>query len=481
MQMYVIIMILFCAGWYPAYRYARPGLKRLIGPRYVASFAIVVFGGCFAPSGVLFHLLLIVTFVATVKDREDIMARYVMFLALIPPINLNLAIGAGGMYLGRYEAIVPFTVGALIATVVKPAGRRAALPRRFGVEDMLAIVVIAVFTLATTGFDGFTGTLRNLATTALGWIAPYCLFRRNVRTAEEVQRLIACLAVAALSIAVIALYESRVGFAVFDAINSRLSTTATTAAGMLRRGTAIRAPATFVHPLMLAYFLLIAIVAMLCSRSQFKNRDVWLGMIVLMFLAAKTPQSRGLVLSLVPTLMVLLVTHRRFGMAAGLLAGAGIGGGILYALKRDSANFLFQANGYGQYYDYRELLLHRGVEEGLKHPIFGQRMAGVMVSLHDLVQGEHIIDLVNTYLNIFLVSGFVGLLAFVACAAAMMRHLIARARRGEDIEAIRSSRAFLLAALSGSLIFIFFTSFGDRLPAMFLMLAAFSRVVSTLR
>jgi hypothetical protein len=130
--------------------------------------------------------------------------------------------------------------------------------------------------------------------------------------------------------------------------------------------------------------------------------------------------------------------------------------------------------------DYRQILFDRGIEEFVKQPVFGYPMSELNIRLADLVQGEGIIDFVNAYIWVMLISGIVGLTIFVGAFAYFLQKIAKvgrfKGRRRRDVEA----GVFAFATIAMSMEMFFFTSFGTR-PATFLFVlfgfaAAFIRL-----
>lgn len=476
---YLFVMILFLMGYVPAHWGAGRQLKRLMGPRYIAGYAITIGAGFFSPSIWLYHAVVVGAFLATTVDREDAICRYVVMIALLPTVTTVALFGS--FYAGTFQVTAPLSIAMLIATVIKPNRGGARPLRGWRAEDYAVLTIFLIFTLGASRLSPVTPLLRQMLMSAFDYLLPYYLVRRNVRTPEELQRLLGCVAISAASLAVIGIYEARVGWPLFDAIQSRLSMVYGLSASLARRGNALRAMASFNTPLIFAYFLMLALLAWLCSRTLFRSKLVWQGGIVLIAFAIVAPQSRGVFVSIVPAMIVLLVTRRRFAAAAGLLAVAGVGGALLYVLQNSSSAVAAFVGGKreGEFYDYRGLLLHRGMQEGWKHPIFGQSMEQTLASLADITQGEHIVDLVNSYLTMFLVSGIVGIGAFALFSVVALRKLIARARRNEALDAVRSNRAFLLASMTGTYVYIYGMSFVERVPVYVVVLLALCRMTSS--
>jgi hypothetical protein len=104
--------------------------------------------------------------------------------------------------------------------------------------------------------------------------------------------------------------------------------------------------------------------------------------------------------------------------------------------------------------DYRRRLLEASILVIQQHPLFGggDYMGGL--AAQGLVQGEGIVDIVNTYLAVALSQGLVGLGLFVGIfVAAGIGLLTARRQAGQD-PGMRRLGSALLAALVAALVII---------------------------
>ena len=168
-------------------------------------------------------------------------------------------------------------------------------------------------------------------------------------------------------------------------------------------------------------------------------------------------------------------------LAALIAAGALLGYEILLALASSSpriAAFLNVGNETSKFqghYDYRGALLERGLQEASKHMWLGTGMGNVTANLMDMVQGQGIIDFVNTYLWIYLVSGLIGLVSTVGLMVWVIIKLAAVRTRG-DAER-RSARAFILVSFIVMIVELSFMSVIGCIPFFIVLILACSRVV----
>jgi hypothetical protein len=131
--------------------------------------------------------------------------------------------------------------------------------------------------------------------------------------------------------------------------------------------------------------------------------------------------------------------------------------------------------------DYRVSLFSRGVEEVKKYPLIGRPIGQVYYSLRDLIQGEGIVDFVNTYLYVALVSGLLGLFVFVIVLVSPMVPLWGL--RSNRLIAVRDQQqiAFVFSGLAAMIVMYAVTSLGGRSQMLLSVMMALSAVIMNYR
>ena len=129
---------------------------------------------------------------------------------------------------------------------------------------------------------------------------------------------------------------------------------------------------------------------------------------------------------------------------------------------------------------YRQQLAARSWQLILEHPFFGDKFA--YSQMEDLRQGEGIIDLVNTYAQIALFYGFVGLFFFVGfiLLGLVQAYLAVRQTTVSDRELARLGTS-LVACILGAMLMMLDSSFTLGPQKMFYLLAALSGAYVHLR
>jgi O-antigen ligase len=197
-------------------------------------------------------------------------------------------------------------------------------------------------------------------------------------------------------------------------------------------------------------------------------------------------QSRGNIALLPAAALIFCLQRKKYGAAAAIGIGAPLMAGLLMASARISPQIAAFLNVGGAatssqlttgVYDYRQLLLQRGMEVASMHRWTGASMNDVLDQLSDIAQGQGIVDMVNTYLTLYLVSGLAGMLPLLLLLAMIWWKLVtARTSRLGSPE-LADMRGFALTALTVVTVQLAFMSFIDRLPLCIAIALVAARMV----
>jgi O-antigen ligase len=128
---------------------------------------------------------------------------------------------------------------------------------------------------------------------------------------------------------------------------------------------------------------------------------------------------------------------------------------------------------------YRERLSERGWEIVMRHPFFGDQFP--YPEMEDLRQGEGIIDFVNSYLQVALNYGLIGLSLFLSFILLGISRIFARTRAlmhsDPDLALLGVS---LIACIVAALEMIYSASFGLGAQKMFYVLAGLATAYSAM-
>jgi len=474
MKIYFIIMILFNAGFFGARYVFASAIRTQLSPRMYLCFAVIIGAGITIHNALLVSLIAAVMVIATVKSRIEALTRLTLMVALVPSISYPMQ--AVGVYWGDLTTVAALSMGALIACLFRAESARR---RSLSVEDVLVVVLMTIFSIAGSRAGNFTSISRDVVTIILGLGVAYFAYSRFVYSRAEFSYIVGSLAAASLILATIAIYEATFHWAVYDAVRSTqwsgffMSRNTSIRAGFLRTPTSFQESTSF------AVFQLVGTFAVIASRNLFRSRVLWAACLCLALMGLLAAQSRGADLGFLVGLIALMVARRQYTRAFGVMAASGMLV-VLLLLSASSmpkvAAFLGADNSFGNDADYRQTLLRRGIQEGMKRPLLGDDMTKVTARLQDIKQGQGIVDFVNTPLVIFLSSGIVGLLAVICLTGAVVVRGAARQRDPSGRLSIHRVQAFFASALVAEWTALFFTSFWERNPFWLVLLIAGARV-----
>ncbi len=244
----------------------------------------------------------------------------------------------------------------------------------------------------------------------------------------------------------------------------------------LMRGESLRAIASSGHSLGLGDLLAVGFGVWLCLQTYVKSkgqriavilllwsglfaayaRGAWIAAVLIYFVgAALGPRaySRVLKSAFVALLATFIVSLTPLGARVAQVLPF-FGGSV------DHANI-----------EYRERLLDRAWQIIQENPWLGDQEA--LLKMQDLRQGQGIIDLVNSYLEVLMASGFIGLILFLSAFLIPLfgawKAAIATRRADQNFSLLGTS---LVSCMVGTLVFIENGSFNGGAERVFYVLAA---------
>lgn len=479
MKILIIITILFLLTHAAIWWTATPTLRRHIGGGFLLSYFGPLYLGMVIPQAYVFLGAVIIMFVATTRDRQDAACRFIMLALLFPPVTWRISLP--GAYLGDFGLVTALSIALLIKCMVKP-DRSPAPSRGLSVEDGFMLLFFVLYFIGGDRPTTISGALRGAVSEGFTLLLPYFALRRSIRSSTELMRVVACLAVGSVVLGVFAFYEARHGWTLFDFYRS-VGDVAGRNHNLITRGGLVRAAVTMGGALMLSIVLLSGLAASFYSRAYVRQGWMIVGWGTAIFLGLISTQSRGSLLLLPLSALIFFLCRRKFGYAALIAIGAPMVLGVVFALAQVSPQVgaltkigpFAPANPYGVY-DYRQLFLTRGLEEAAKHRWFGTSLQQVVAQLDDITQGQHIVDMVNTYLTLYLISGLLGLIPLVMLLATVWIKLGSQNVPRSDPELV-DTRAFALTILGLITFQLAYMSLIDRLPLSMALALAAARIV----
>lgn len=409
------------------------------------------------------------------RREHNPMALFYMLLFVIPPASLQVP-GFGLVnYLVDLNHIRLLTLCVLLPAAL--ALRRQGDTLRFGrtwPDRLLAaglLLMSALYLRETT----LTDTLRQTLYLFIDVLLPYYVASRGLRQISDFKDTLLAFVLASFVLALIGVAEYVRHWLLYSALIDAMGVP-WSMSGYLSRGGSLRASVTTGQAIVLGYVMSVAIGLFLFLQGYL--RHPWQRLMGVLLLAAGlfAPLSRGPWIGAMVIVVVFIALGRGALRRLVLLAAAGMLALPLLTAVPGGDKVLdllpFIGNVDKENITYRERLMDNSWIVIQRNPLFGSFDFRNTPEMQSMIQGEGIIDIVNTYINLALRVGLVGLGLFVAFFAAVL-HGIRKAMRSfpdKDDERRQLGRA-LLATLVGILVIIFTVSSITFIPVVYWTIA----------
>jgi hypothetical protein len=473
-------LIVVCALSISAFYIVQPLTTSVILPREFAVWKKVWLGSTIVafltPDFFLFAAIVPLICLYARSYRAASVALFFLLLFAVPLGNqqiggLGLFISLFGLNNARLLAIV-LLLPILLAS--RSAVRRNISP--YEISDLL-VVSYVLLTIAERFDDYSASQIMRLGTLqTLDVLIPYFAFSRVVSDIADIKKVLLAIIVAVLPLAMIAVFETLKSWDLYSVIKQEWGGTV----GYLRRDGWVRASASSNEPIVLGFIIMVAIGCMLAVsqstvlKHRFSylvfailgvglfatfSRGPWVGSVVLVlsYLAlGPNPIANLSSLAVVGTLAMLPVLLSPIGdRLLNLLPFIG---------SVDVASVT-----------YRERLFDNAIIVIERNLWFGSTDYISAPEMKVMVQGEQIIDVVNSYLEIALKFGVVGLGLFLACFVTILIGLwrVLKTTLAQEVEINVCTRA-LMATLLAILVTIATVSPVDFIPYVYWSIAGLS-------
>jgi len=405
------------------------------------------------------------------RREHNPLALFFMLLFLMPasPIPvpgfgvINYLIDLDHIRLLSLSVLLPAAFALRQAPDTLPFGRT--WPDRF---LLASLVLMNLLYLRETSL---TDTLRQSLYLFLDIFLPYYVASRALKELSHFKDALLSFVIATMLLALIATFESVRHWLLYNALTYVLGIHMDMTS-YLSRGGALRASATTGQAIALGYVMSVGIGLYLyvqgCVRSTLQR---CLGALLLAA-GLFVPLSRGPWVGTGVIIVVFIATGRGAVKRLAMLAMAGLLSLPLLAVVPGGEKVIdmlpYIGNLEKDNITYRERLLDNSLIVIKRNLWFGSFDFRKTPEMQSMVQGQGIIDIVNTYLNQALRFGVVGLglfVAFFACAVLSVRKTL-RTFTDKDDEMCRLGRS-LAATLLGIMVTIFTVSSITFIPVVY--------------
>ena len=416
----------------------------------------------------------VILFIAGRREHNP-MALFYMLLFLIPPASVQVP-GFGVVnYLVDINHIRLLTLCVLLPAALEL--RRQGDTLRFGrtwADKLLAagLVLMSVLYLRETTL---TDTLRQTLYLYVDVFLPYYVASRGLRQISDFKDTLLAFVLASFVLALIAVAEYVRHWLLYSALVDAMGVP-WSMSGYLSRGGALRASATTGQAIALGYVMSVAIGLFLFVQG-YVRRPLQRAMGALLLAAGLfAPLSRGPWIGVVVIVVVFIALGKGAVKRLTLLAAAAMLALPLLTIVPGGEKVLdllpFIGNLEKENITYRERLMDNSWIVIQQNPLFGSFDFRNTPEMQSMIQGEGIIDIVNTYINLALRVGLVGLGLFVAFFAVVLLGIrkAMRSFADKDDERRQLGRV-LLATLIGILVIIFTVSSITFIPVVYWSIA----------
>lgn len=337
----------------------------------------------------------------------------------------------------------------LLPTAIRLA--KAPQPTKYRVVDALVAAYIALVTILSLRHGSPTHAIRIGLVVAVDIGLPYFVFSRCLVSTQGVRRTLAAFIFGLLPFAAASVFEFARGWRAYNSVLESWDIYLVQA--YLFRDGLLRAAVTAIEPIACGYICMVGIGLLLANMSEMKNRLAFWGTGGLIAMGLAASLSRGPWLGAALLLAMFAATTRR-----GLINLAKLS--VVVAIlcvpvalspvgERVYRLLPFVGSVDKSNEEYRSRLIDVSTVIVGRNPLFGSYRYWEEPEMKTMVQGQGIVDIVNTYVAVALEFGLVGLALFVGIFLAI-GHSLFRAcfrYRGADAILMRALTATLGAIL----------------------------------
>lgn len=332
-------------------------------------------------------------------------------------------------------------------------------------------------TLVHAGSDTVPGAVRAAFYMFVDVVLPYYVASRALTSAKKTGETLSYFFLACLILGLIATFETARHWLVYESLRDPLDIPREAWVYLTRgAGGLLRARASVLHAIALGYVLVVGLVLFACLASRIKVR--WKryaagGLLVTGLIAS---MSRGPWVGAAIALLSLTMLAPGAGRRFAQLVGGGTVALVVLLVSPfgDTViNYLpFVGNVESNNIDYREKLFSVSMIVMQQNFWTGDLFFEANPLMEQMRQGQGIIDIVNSYLQIALPYGFLGLLFFTSTlvSATLAANKSRRLAKGKDAEGELYGRA-LVGAMIGIFVTIATVSSISLIPTVYWMMA----------
>lgn len=399
---------------------------------------------------------------------------YLLLLSLLPPFPVRIE-GFGGLnYL--LDINHPRLLSLLLLLPWWIRQRPAAGELRFGsgwADRCLLMYLLLQFALQLS-VDTFTNSARFAIYNFLDVFLPYVAATRAMAKLDRAQDAVMSLLLAVMLMSPLAVFEWAKKWLLYNSLAGAMGADPWGMGGYLLRGEALRAMVTSGHALALGFVMALALALCVVAQPLMNRRDHG---ILCAFVGAGllAPVSRGPWVGGAVIVGMLVLTSPARGRRLAQLVGAVLAASLLLAVTPWGASVVDLLPFIGKVDEfnvtYRERLIDASLAVIAKNPLLGSFDFLSASEMQDMIQGEGIVDIVNSYLQVALAYGVVGLTLFTGVFVCSLWGAVRTWQACQDDPMSGAMGRGLIAAMVGVMVMITTVSSINNIPILYWMLS----------
>jgi O-antigen ligase len=428
-----------------------------------------------SPNIWFFFLLLLLACVFFIpKSPTNRLAYYALLLSSLP--FLKATIPGFGLIDHFFTLSFPRALSLFLLLPTYLSTMRNS-PKELRFFSFPADKFIFAFILVTALLDFRNNTFTNvLRISFLSWVdffIPYYVVSRNMSTREQFNKVLLALLLSFSISALIGIFETIKSWHIYSDLVAQLLGWRGLSSYDIRAGH-LRASATFMSPIVLGYVLTIALGLNFYLSPFVKSRILRHIIFAGLILGLLATVSRGPWVGFAFLCLVYIWTGKQKVKRLALLGLGGIFSLPLLLMTSFGQKFIdllpFIGSNRADTVNYRDRLFDMSLIVIKRNPLFGSTNFLETPEMMSLIQGQGIIDIVNSYLRMTLEYGLTGLVLFIAILVTLLFQTYLSFKRlpKEEEDLIRLGRCLFSILCAISLI-IYTVSSIDYIPYYYRM------------
>lgn len=379
----------------------------------------------------LFIIILLAVLKLRIKgDAATKFTSYIWLLPLLPILEKDIP-GFGGIrYLFELSYPRLLALVLLLPIFLTHSNKKTAFLRMPG--DKIFILFLFINAIITTRNGDITNILRSNFYLFIDVFLPYYSASRAFHQLEHFKKFAFAIFTSASILAIFALFETLKSWHLYSSLAHSLDITQRFSSYLFRDGL-LRATGPFSSSIVLGYILTTGLGMGLAISASFTNKK-WLLLTLLLFvLALLTTASRGAWIGAIFLYATfILLHHNKTKLIRQALTIAAVFSPILlftsYGEKIIRMLPFIGESSEGSI-SYRQELFDKALIVIQRQPLLGSNSYLETAELQSMIQGQGIIDIVNSYLRIALDSGVIGIGLFILFFSGLLIRLFLAQRK----------------------------------------------------